>query len=184
MSTLDYDLARPWLRQPFDSDLAWALFQDYLSLPPPRSFGDLAQRPSFPLTLHRLQTLAREDGWVLRAQAWDAHLDELRVSTIERVTQEDAAARAERQGRVGRKLQRLGELEVDKLIKVLERPNDHPGVIQVRDAIRAIGIGVRVERLALGDSTDKIETGPDLSKLSVEDLRNLREMQEKSEHGG
>lgn len=177
---LDYDLVRPWVRQPCDTDLSWVLFQEFLSAPLPRRLADLARKSVCPLTWHQLESVAFEDGWKDRAAAWDRHLDALRTTTIERVVQEDAKQRAERQGRAGKKLQRLGELEIDKLIKVLERPDDMPGAITLRDAIRAIGIGVRVERLALGESTDKIETGPDLSKLSLDELRKLREIQEKT----
>jgi hypothetical protein len=100
---------------------------------------------------------------------------------VEQVVQEDARMRAQRQGRQGKKLARLGELAVDRLIKILElNPDFGSGEVPLKDAIRAIGIGVRVERLALGDTTDKIETGPDLSNLSLDDLRKLREIQEKA----
>ncbi len=177
---LDYDLEKPWVRQPCDTDLSWVLFQEFLSAPIPRRLADLARKNSCPMTWHQLESVAFEDGWKGRAAAWDQHLDNLRTETIEKVVREDAQQRAERQGRAGKKLQRLGEIEIDKLITALERPGEAHGLITVRDAIRAIGIGVRVERLALGDSTDKIETGPDLSKLSVDDLRKLREIQEKT----
>lgn len=178
---VDYDLARPWVRQPFDSDLSWALFQDYLSSPVPRSLAALARRPGCPLSWSQIESVAWEDGWKERAAAWDSHLDRLRVQTVEEVVQEDARARAERQGRAGRKLSRLGELAVDRLIRILEaNPEFGATEVTTRDAIRAIGIGVRVERLALGDTTDKIETGPDLSGFSVEDLRTIRELQEKA----
>ncbi len=177
----DYNPAQPWVRQPFDTDLSWSLFQEYLALPPPRRLADAARGPGRVLTWAQLETLAWEDGWKERAARWDEHLDAMRIATVEQVVQEDAKARAERQGRAGRKLQRLGELEVDRLIKLLERtPGYDTGTIQVRDAIRAIGIGVRVERLALGDSTEKIDTGPDLSQFSVEELRQLQDLQAKA----
>lgn len=176
---LDYDLDRPWVRQPFDTDLSWALFQEFLALASPRRIVDLSRRPGIGLTQWQLGELSRSDGWRERAIAWDEHLDDLRVTTIESIVREDAKTRAERQGRAGKKLQRLGELEIDKLIKILERADEMHGTITLRDAIRAIGVGVRVERLALGDSTEKIETGPDLSKLTVEELRQIQVLQEK-----
>lgn len=181
MGVTEYNSAEPWVRQPFDTDLTWPLFQEYLAMPPPRRLGDLAKRPRFPLTWAQLETLAWEDGWKLRADCWDAHLDQLRIQTIEKVTEEDARSRAERQARGGKMLQELGTLTVGRLIKILKTNPDFGSTeVTTRDAIRAIGIGVRVERLALGDVTDRVDTGPDMSKLSVEDLRALRELQEKA----
>jgi hypothetical protein len=107
-------------------------------------------------------------------------LDAARAQTVEQVVREDARTRAERQGLAGRKLQKLGTLVVDRLIKILEQNPDFGSTeVQIKDAIRAIGIGVRVERLALGESTDKVETVPDLSGLGLDELRKLREIQER-----
>jgi len=173
---VDFDPARPWVRQPFDSDLSWALFQDYLLQPLPRR----VPWPGCPLSWSQAQSLAWNDGWTLRAAAWDRYLDAARAQTVEQVVREDARTRAERQGLAGRKLQKLGTLVVDRLIKILEQNPDFGSTeVQIKDAIRAIGIGVRVERLALGESTDKVETVPDLSGLGLDELRKLREIQER-----
>lgn len=174
--SVQYNLTEPWARQPFDGDLAWSLFQQYLTLTLPRRLGDLAKFA--PVTQSQLDRLAFDDGWKIRAAAWDAHLDALRRATIEQVVQEDARARAERQGRQARKLARLGELEVDKLTQVLEKPDIGAGMIAPRDATRMIYVGIRAERLALGDVTERIETGPDVNNLSLEQLRQLRDLQE------
>lgn len=178
---MDFDLARPWVRQPFDTDLSWALFQDYLTSPVPRSLSALARRPGCPLSWSQIESVAWEDGWKERASAWDSHLDRLRIQTVEQVVQEDARARAERQGRQGKKLARLGELAVDRLTRILEaNPEFGATEVTTRDAIRAIGIGVRTERLALGDVTEKIEMGPDMSGYSLEELRTIQQLQQKA----
>lgn len=175
----EYNPAEPWVRQPCDTDLSWDLFQAFLALPTPRRLVDLVKRASgHGLSWARLQELAWEDGWGIRAECWDSHLDRLRVETIEQVTREDARARAERQGALARKLQRLGELEADKLLKA-SQGSDMPGLLLPRDMIRAITLGVRTERLALGESTEKVDTGPDLSGLSVDELRTMRALQER-----
>jgi len=178
-----YNLAEPWARQPFDGDLAWYWFSRYLTLSVPRRLTDLV-KAGCPLSLYQLQTLEWEDAWKTRAELWDAHLDQLARATIEQVVQEDARARAERQARQARKLARLGELEVDKLLQIAAKPDSGAGLIQPRDATRMIFIGVRTERMALGDITERIETGPDLSNLSVDQLRQLRELQEAAEKNG
>jgi hypothetical protein len=177
-----YNTEEPWTRQPFDGDLSWFWFQQYLTLPAPRRLSQLRD-VGCPLSLTQLKNLEWDDGWKARATLWDAHLDQLRRTTIESVVQEDARMRAERQMRQARKLARLGALELDKLLQIAAKPESGAGLIQPRDITRMIAIGVRTERLAAGDVTDRIETGPDLSKLSVEELRQLRELQEKSEQG-
>lgn len=147
--------------------------------PPPRRISDVARRPGCPLSWMQLEELAWADGWKDRALCWDRHLDGLRLAAVEQVVQEDARMRATRQGRVGKKLQTLAELELDKLLALSKR-TDVRTEVSVIDVTRAARIGVWIERLALGDSTDRVETGPDLSKFSADDLRQLRELQEKA----
>lgn len=178
MPRVPYDSEKPWTRQPFDTDWSWALFSEYLFLPPPRQLR-LLIRPG--LHWSTIEDLSRQDIWRERAACWDRHLDQLRLETIERVTEETARQRAERQGKQGKKLARMGELAVDRLTRLLEAsPEFGATEVSCRDAIRAIGIGVRVERLALGENTDRVDSGPDLSTWSVEDLRALKALQEKA----
>lgn len=179
MGVSAYNLQEPWTRQPFDTDLTWVWFQLFLTLPRPRSLSAL-RGADCPLTLRQLQILDFEDGWTARVVAWDQHLDALRFQTIEEVTKEDARARAERQAKIARKMTRLGELELDKLLAVVEKPHTGAGMIAPRDATRMIVMGIRTERLVLGETTEKTESGPDLSGLTIEELRTLRVMQEKA----
>lgn len=178
---LEYDPEHPWVRQPCDTDLTWALFSEYLAQPLPRRLHALGRRVGF--TIDQIEILAWEDAWKERATAWDRHLDALRDRTIEEVTQEDARQRALRQGRVGKKLQVLAEREIDKLAKIMSR-DEMPGAITFREAIRAAQVGVHIERLALGESTERVETGPNLENLTLDELRSLREMQEKVGQNG
>jgi hypothetical protein len=177
----DYDPARPWVRQPFDTDLTWPLFQAFLALPLPRRLGDLL-RQARGLDRWQLDRIAWADGWEARAWAWDRHLDQVRIETVERVTAEDARARAERQARPARKILALVEREVDALLtesKRLATSGGILGLIPAKDLARTLALAVRTERLALGDSTEHVqESGPDLSGFSLEQLRALRELQE------
>lgn len=177
----EFNQAEPWARQPFDGDAPWAWFQEYLALSVPRRLADLARRSGCPYTWAQLETLSFEYGWELRAQRWDSHLDRIRTQTIEDTTRETARDRANRQGRLARKLQRAGELELNKLLDQIQRDGSGFGLLQPRDLLRFVVLGIRAERMALGDTTDKIENvGPDLSGFSVEDLRRLRELQDKA----
>lgn len=176
-----YNLQEPWARQPFDSDLSWRLFSDYLQQPIPRSLQVMAKRSHDPWSWAQYQQIAAQDFWVDRARAWDDHLDQIRRDTVEQVTQEDARARAVRHGALARKLQRMGESELDKLLSEASRLGSGMGLIQPRDAIRMITLGIQAERLALGEDVEAAPAkGPDLSGLTVEDLRQLRVLQQKA----
>lgn len=176
---MEYDASQPWLRQPFDTDQGWALFTEYLLAGPTRTLK-VCLRGRCPWDWGRLSQVAFEDAWKERAQAWDAHIHAQRLATVEQVTKEDARARAERQGKLARKLQRVGELEINRLTKVLERDDGGQiGTLRPHEAIRAVALGIHAERLALGDSTERIETGPNLDDLSVEDLRKIKELEAK-----
>lgn len=173
-----YNVERPWERQPFDTDLTWLLFQDYLALAKPRSLRALAQKGG-PLGWTQLETLALDDGWVMRARAYDANLDRLRQETIEREVQETAKQVAKRHATTARKAVTLAGLELDKLLAAAQQ-GDMPGLLSPRDVIRFLALGVRTERLVLGEATDQVEARVDLSGLSVEELRELRKLQEKT----
>lgn len=173
-----YNLDKPWERQPFEGDLEWALFQEYLALPAPRSVRTLA-RQGGPLSWSQLETLALDHGWFARARLWDAHLDKLRQDTIEREVQEDARAVAKRHARVARKAIALGERELDKLLSSAER-SDMPGLISPRDVARLVFIGSKLERLVIGEAETIQEHRVNLDALTVEELRQLRELQAKA----
>jgi hypothetical protein len=46
--------------------------------------------------------------------------------------------------------------------------------------IRFLVLGVRTERLVIGEATDRVEGEVDLSGLSLEELRALKEIQNKT----
>lgn len=174
---MGYNLAEPWARQPFDTDLRWALFQDFLALRMPRNLRELARKGS-PLTWSELEAAAMEDGWHLRAKAWDQHLDRLRQQTIEHEIQESAKEVAKRHAKAAKMAVELAARELTKYLSA-SREGDMPGLLQPRDVIRFLSLGIRSERLVIGEATDRVDTGPDVSQLSVEELRELAKMQAK-----
>jgi hypothetical protein len=173
-----YNTERPWERQPCDTEIGWLLFQDYLALPRPRSIRALSHKGG-PLSWTQLETLAWENGWTLRAALYDGHLDRLRQETIEKEVQETAKETAKRHVRQARKAVALAGLELDKLLDAAKQ-SPMPGIISPRDVIRFLALGIRSERLALGDATDVVENRVDLSKFNAEELRELRKLQEKA----
>ena len=177
MSAVAYEPDRPWVRQPFDTDLTWALFSDYLALAIPRRLQDI--RPAG-YTWTQIERFAAENFWRERAAMWDDHLAEIRTLTIERVTEETAEEVARRQLTLCKAMQELAGLEINSLLKLARKAGDYPGTIQPRDALRFAANGVRLERLIRGEATERTETGPDVSTLSLEELRAARDLQAKA----
>ncbi len=177
VSATAYEPEKPWARQPFDGELGWSLFSDYLMLPLPRKTQELAKRRGLAWT--QIETLAAEGHWKARAAYWDDHLAEIRTSTIERVTEETAEEVAKRQLSLTRAMQRLAAAEIAALERA-QGPDAMPGTIPARDAMRFAVNGIRLERLIMGESTDRTETIPDVSGLSLEELREARRLQEKA----
>ena len=170
-----YNPEEPWARQPFDDDLSFVLFQQYLmDYRRPRRLDRVKSR----LTLASLKDVAARGYWAERAGCWDDHIARISSATIERCTREDAEHVAERQLLSTKLAQRLGSKVLEKL-EAMEDENDFPsGQVTARDALRLIFVGIKTERLIRGEATERVE-GPDLSKLSLDELRTLRGLQSK-----
>ena len=182
---LHYDPDRPWTRQPCDTDQDWPIFQDYLARRPPRptSFRKLARAWGVGWT--GLETTAGANGWAERARAWDAHLDGLRLDTAERYMVETGEEIAERHLEPVRKMIALGHRELAKYLAASES-GEMPGLLTPAQVALFIRTGATLERLIMGESTAKVEVSgqaPDLSALSLEELRTLRDIQEKATRG-
>lgn len=166
----------PWQRFANEDERSFALFQQYLAEPLPRDIRRLARLSR--LSYSVLDSLAFQWEWQARARLWDDHLDAIRRRTIESYTEENARNVAERQLRLLTRMQRLAENETDKLLEIAEA-NNAPGVITPRDIVRMATMGIRLERLIRGEVTERHEVGPDLSSLSLDDLRAIRSAQAK-----
>lgn len=171
-----YDVERPWTRQPFETERDYARFQTYLHTAPPRSLTPLAK--TLGMGWAALDELARDHGWLLRARTYDAHLDRLRLETVDRVTEETAASRARRHMRPLTMALEAAERELAKLAK-LSKQAEGPGVLSPRDILRFLEIGIKYQRLIAGDLDPVQRHSVDLSNLSLDELRALRDLQQK-----
>ncbi len=174
----EWDAERPWARQPWDTELGWCLFGDYLVLPDrPRRMRDLKGHP---LTDYQLAEIARVAWWQARAALWDEHLAQIRTSTIERVTEETAEQAARRQVLLARRMQRVADKELSKL-EAMGSENAFPLLeVTARDIARLGTNGIRLERLVMGEATERVAEVMDLSALSLDELRQLRALQDKA----
>lgn len=187
MVTVDYDYEHPWRRQPFDSDISWPVFHRYLMQERrPRSLQVLVKE-GCPYTWGQIQDQAWRDAWAERARAWDAIGEvEAEGAYLGAVRSKAAAAgetmgeRSKRQAALGRRLQAVSNRTLDQLERTLERAPDFP-ILTPRELIRAADIGVRIERTAMGENDAPTDgNGPDLSALTVDELREWRRLMAKA----
>lgn len=146
-----------WERLPGETTLQYERFRVYLFMDPKevittsdgRRVGQVGRRStlrtSVKLGVHErtITQLATEMHWKLRADCWDAELE--RVADDEFRTQKRLAARS--QARLGQKLQQVAAKGADNILAT-------GGLdLSAGDVARLADVGVKLERLAMGDST-------------------------------
>ena len=176
---LEYDEARPWVRQPCDTNTRWAAFLTYREQSPPRSLSRLARESGRDRS--RLQEWSSAYSWPERSAAYDRHLDAARVSAVVDALSEDARAVASRHAAVLRDAQIAAASVVKSWLNKLANgesldgwtPNDVRGML--RDLIQ-------LERLVRGEATARVEVGVgfDLTRLSVEEIETMRALEAKA----
>jgi hypothetical protein len=144
-------VARPWERQPDDTDASWNAFICYRDLGVRRSLPRAGRRYYHPdadrdeigVTSgqeRQFEEWSAEKNWVERSRQFDAYEEAERLH--ERRTQIREAER--RHAQIGMRLQAKG-LEA---LEVLELDDFDPA-----DILRWVTEGAKLERLALGEST-------------------------------
>lgn len=167
---------RPWRRDalapeiPDDSDAAWRAFEGYLVQYPTRNLGRLATELRVPLDT--VQYWRKVYAWDARVRAYDEHLTDIRDTIVEDTV--EAATRA------ACSALKLAGIEFDRLREAQTRI-DAPGIITPREAIRALEASVKQLQLLGGRPTERVEVaGPDLSKLSDDELEQWRALTAKA----
>jgi len=168
-----------WLRQPCDTESRWRAFQAYRDQPPPRTVRGASEA----LGGQQKRTLeywSTECMWPERCEELDRYLEAQRVAVVVDVLKEDAReTAAEHIGQL-REARDIAVAVVRQWAKKLERgetiegwsPND------VRQMIRDT---ITLERLVRGEATERVEHGlVDLSKLSVDDMSELKRLEAKA----
>lgn len=179
--TLDYDEEHPWTRQPCDNEQSWAAFVVYRDSPPPRYLRDVSAITG--ANTRTLRTWCEEDGWELRVAAYDRWLDEVRSNQVAAIVGEDAMARAARHIGLLRGMQEIAAATVADWVRRVRKGEvivDSP-----RDLAKIAKDAIMLERLVYGESTvnASISTSRDLSRLSLEELEQLRALEAKAEGG-
>lgn len=167
--------SKAWERRDNESAAAFAGFVQYRDMGPERSLAKVGrlmgkQKPN-------LERWSAKFEWVKRAQAWDDMLDARRVKAAQRAIDQMKA----RHLKFADALQGISATELNKLVTKAQSQKD--AVLSVDQLLRFLRDGTTMERLNRGEPGDISEVhaqGIDLSNLSMDELENLKALQEKA----
>jgi hypothetical protein len=158
----DGTLLEQWDRWPGEQPAAHAHFEHYRQMGRARTLRKTAAERG--VAERYLMNLSAEWQWVRRAQAWDA----------EQVRLYEARMR-DRRLEVGEQHLAVSNLLLAKAVERLRGLD--PAKLNARDLLAYIEAGIKVQRMVVGESTERIEhvhDGPDdldAAELSDEQLR-------------
>lgn len=180
-----YDLERPWERQPCDTERRWFGFVVFRELVPPRTLGACHARlaeldPSGRWNLKAIHGWSSQDGWFDRVAAYDRWLDQERVASVSELLNEDARDRASRHVGLLRDMQELASRACREILQDArsgQRLRWAP-----REIARVVKEAITLERLVFGEVTERTQTdvGFDLSRLSIDEIQELRMLEAKA----
>jgi hypothetical protein len=163
-----------WERQPSEDDEAWKAFQSYRDQTPPRRMIHAAVKRT-----EKLSHWYNEHAWGERVAAYDRRLDAIRREQREAILKEDEKDRAARQLGQLKAVQDILDLELAKLTRDA-RASEAFGLVKVSDLNKLLANAITLERLIRGQSTENVSQADiDLDALSPDELRQLRELQQK-----
>lgn len=136
-------------RQPWDiltgeNPRQFAAFTLYRDLGPERTFEMVRRETGY--GQGSFTRMYKKWNWKERALAWDLYLDRQRQGLVKNASHN----MSQRQAGLGRRMQTLAE----KRIAQIEQSDELINSLSVTDAVRLASEGVRIERLAEGETTD------------------------------
>lgn len=167
------DDVKEWERQEDETDESWAAFRNYRDMLPPRRFRSAAARD-----VTTLQRWYNDFRWKARALAYDRWADKCRLDERAAILKQGEEERTARQLGVLLDAEDLAASELRKLLAVANE-NQGAGLIKPTDLVKLLELSVKYQRLLRGEATERVDTGPDMSKLSLEELEILKALEEK-----
>jgi hypothetical protein len=158
--------AAPWERQERETLASFEKFAAYRdTLPSKRSHAELARR--FGISKSRVHEIALSWKWSDRCRAWDEYRDAVGRDA-------ELAAHAEmsaRHARLGRALQAASIQGLAKLAKSQEAKDAEP--LRAHEIARLAAVGVKTERLAVGEPTEIPGAPPPASESEEGNSRDV-----------
>lgn len=136
-----------WERQPFEHSRCFQAFAIYRDMGPDRALRKVAHElsKSYPVILK----WNNRWFWQERVAAYDQYLDRIKLEAQAKARQE----MAERQAREGKSLQNLAIGAVAHLLG----EDGKPKKLKASDIARLLEVGVKIERLAVGEPTENVK---------------------------
>ncbi len=171
---------RPYERRDSESDPAFAAFVLYRDMADERSLVKVAEVLGKSETLMSRWSVSH--SWRKRVIAYDLELDRRKhIGDLKAVE-----GMRRRQTKLALDLQDLGGTELAKLIKSAKK-HTKASTIDTSLVLKLIEAGSKLERVVRGEPGEIIEThtgdAPDLSGLTLEELRVMRRVREKLKAG-
>lgn len=175
-------MAKPWERLDDETEAPWAAFEVFLATPAPRSLRNVSKktqhlRPPDGYAVGTLEQWSSEWLWFERAKAWDDQLAKRARMAQERATESKAAKLARQQLEVWELALGLAK----RKLKAMAKADPNGSTASVHEAIRAAKEATHAQRLILGEVTERVEAKADLSKLTLEELREAKRLRDKAE---
>jgi hypothetical protein len=169
-----------WERRDTESDSQYAAFRLYLSFPPPRpSLPEVARRVGkSTITIRRYSA---DHKWAARTRDWDNRLANIHAGVAAEIAVEDADKITREHLAAIRTMRELGHLVLAQSLDIA-RKTGRAEDVPPRVAGALIRDAVTLERLVLGDATERTETRAqdlDLTRLTGEEAEQLLALLEK-----
>lgn len=162
-----------WDRLDTEGDDEWGAFRNYRDMLPPRRIKDASIKSTATLS-----AWYNRFNWHDRVTAFDRHLDGIRRA------EREALIKVDEQVRTARHLGLLSGIE-DVLDRELAKLNDDSrgttawGLLKVGELNQLVETVIKYKRLIHGETTENVGVKRDLSKLSLDELRQLRDLERK-----
>src|ERR1017187_2409163 len=135
-----------WARQAAESSKAYAHFCLYRDMGQERSLRKLAREDKCRAKVGQLERWSSKWRWVERCQQYDDYTErQLRLQQ-----EKERLEMHKRHAKMGMLAQTLAVRKLEKVVNKIEQNED---TLSPADAARILDIGVKVERLARGEST-------------------------------
>jgi len=161
----------PWLQLDNEGDIPYADFWRYLSLPLPRpTTGEYAK--TIGKTQSTISKYSSRYNWAQRLQSWDARLHDIEVEAV--ITEREKMTREHLQALRAARI--LGTLAIQDHLRKAKAAKVGKIDIGVRSALALLKESMHLERLILGEATERVETREldvDVSKLTGEEAEQL-----------
>lgn len=179
-----------WERNGQDTNESWPYFKAYrdtssgvrtlerVRFSPAEDVRRPINRSQAP-TLEQMHRWHAEGQWGPRVAAFDAHMDSLQNEEREAIVRHGGAKLAAEHMAMLQVAQDLIKAELQKLLE--EAKNSDFPKMKPNEITRLMTEYLKFSRLIDGKPTEKIETHFDLSGLSADELRTMRELQAKVE---